>query len=268
MPTSTWKGNISFGLVSVPIRLFSAARYSHVAFHEIHKTCGTRVHQQLYCPHDERVVTRDEIAMGYEVEKDKYVLVEPEELKRLQPASSSSMEIVQFVKLDEVDPIYFETSYFAVPDEAGRRAYALLFNTMNKLRYAAIAQVTMHQRERTVIIRPYEGGLTLHTIYYPNEIHEVKEYGKGLPEGMKSQEIDLASQFAKALIKPFKPEHFHDEYQARVQQLVESKEKGEPEPKLENTKKLAPVVDLMAALKKSIAGNTPQRTSKKLRKSA
>ena len=93
------------------------------------------------------------------------------------------MEIVQFVKLDEVDPIYFETSYFAVPDEAGRRAYALLLNTMKKLSYAAIAQVTMHQRERTVIIRPYEGGLTLHTIYYPNEIHEVKEYGKGLPEG-------------------------------------------------------------------------------------
>src|ERR1700733_6963336 len=230
MPTSTWKGNISFGLVSVAIRLFSAARYSRVAFHEIHKTCGTRLHQQLYCPHDERVVTRDEIALGFEVEKDKYILGEPEELKRLQPASSSSMEIVQFVKLDEVDPIYFETSYFAVPDEAGKKAYALLFNTMKKLRYAAIAQVTMHQRERTVIIRPYEGGLTLHTIYYPNEIHEVKEYGKGPPGGIKPQEIDLASQFAKALIKQFKPEQFHDEYQVRVQKLVESEEKGEAPP--------------------------------------
>ncbi len=265
MPTSTWKENISFGLVSVPIRLFSAARYSHVAFHEIHKTCGTRVHQQLYCPHDERVVSRDEIAMGYEVEKDKYVLVEPEELKRLQPASSSSMEIVQFVKLDEVDPIYFETSYFAVPDEAGRRAYALLLNTMKKLSYAAIAQVTMHQRERTVIIRPYEGGLTLHTIYYPNEIHEVKEYGKDLPGNMKFQEIDLASQFAKALIKPFHAEQFHDEYQARVQQLVDSKEKGQPAPTQEKAKKLAPVVDLMTALKKSIASAAPP---KRLRKSA
>jgi DNA end-binding protein Ku len=224
------------------------------------------VHQQLYCPHDERVVTRDEIALGFEVEKDKYILVEPEELKRLQPASSSSMEIVQFVKLDEVDPIYFETSYFAVPDEAGKKAYALLFNTMKKLQYAAIAQVTMHQRERTVIIRPYEGGLTLHTIYYPNEIHEVKEYGKDLPQNMKSQEIDLASQFAKALIKPFRPEQFHDEYQTRVQQLVDSKEKGEAPPKQEKTKRLAPVVDLMAALKKSIADAAP--SNKKLRKSA
>jgi DNA end-binding protein Ku len=266
MPTSAWKGNISFGLVSVPIRLFAAARYSHIAFHEIHKSCGTRVHQQLYCPHDERVVSRDEVAMGYETEKDKYVLVDPAELKKLQPASSTTMEIIQFVKLAEVDPIYFETSYFAVPEEASRRAYALLLGTMEKLKLAAIAQVTMHQRERTVIIRPYQNGLIVHTIYYPNEIHEVKEYGKDLPEKMKSQEIDLASQFAKALIKPFRPEQFHDEYQARVQQLVASKEKGEAPPKQENAKRLAPVVDLMAALKKSIAGAAPQKKS--LRKSA
>src|ERR1700729_4324002 len=115
MPTSTWKGNISFGLVSVPIRLFSAARYSHVAFHEIHRECGTRVHQQLYCPHDERVVPRDEIALGYEIEKGKYILVDPAELKNLQIPSSTTMEILQFVKLAEVDPIYFETSYFSVP---------------------------------------------------------------------------------------------------------------------------------------------------------
>jgi DNA end-binding protein Ku len=124
----------------------------------------------------------------------------------------------------------------------------------------------MHQRERTVVIRPYEGGLTLHTIYYPNEIHEVKEYGKDLPQNMKSQEIDLASQFAKALIKPFRPEQFHDEYQVRVQQLVDSKEKGEAPPKQGKTKRLAPVVDLMAALKKSIADAAP--SNKKLRKSA
>src|ERR1700758_606881 len=111
MPTSTWKGNISFGLVSVPIRLFSAARSSHVAFHEIHRSCGTRVRQQLYCPHHERVVPRDEIALGYETSKDEFVLVEPDELKKVQPPSSTEMEILQFVKLDEVDPIYFETSY-------------------------------------------------------------------------------------------------------------------------------------------------------------
>ena len=102
MPSSTWKGYISFGLISVPIKLYAAARYSHVAFHEIHRKCGTRVRQQLYCPYDKEVVPRDEIAMGYEVEKDKYILVEPDELKKLQPASSTAMEILQFVKLAEV----------------------------------------------------------------------------------------------------------------------------------------------------------------------
>src|ERR1700722_10368875 len=111
MASSSWKGYISFGLISVPVRLFAAARASHVAFHEIHKKCGTRVHQQLYCPYDKEVVSRDEIAMGYEVDKDKYILVDPAELKRLEPASSTAMEIIQFVKLGEVDPIYFNTPF-------------------------------------------------------------------------------------------------------------------------------------------------------------
>ena len=122
MAASVWKGSISFGLVSVPIKLFAAARYSHIGFHEVHGECGHRVHHQRYCPYDKRVVTRDEIVMGYEVDDDKMVIVDREELKKLQPASSSSMEILQFVQLSDVDPIYFETSYFSVPDEAGRRA--------------------------------------------------------------------------------------------------------------------------------------------------
>jgi DNA end-binding protein Ku len=271
MPSSAWKGYISFGLISVPIRMYSAGRYSHIAFHEIHRECGTRVHHQLYCPHDKRVVSRDEIAMGYEIEKDKYVLVEPSELKKLQPRSSKAMEIVQFVKLSEVDPVYFETSYFAVPEEAGARAYALLLKTMDQRQYAAIAKVTMHQRERTVILRPYQNGLTLHTIYYPNEIHEVKDYGQNTAKDLKKQEIQLAEQFAKALVKPFRPDLFHDEYQERVRQLIESKSKGLPAPKPEKAQRLAPVIDLMSALKKSIAGGAKiEGTSKpkRLRKTA
>ena len=120
MPSSSWKGYISFGLISVPIRLYAAARASHVAFHEIHRKCGTRVHQQLYCPYDKEVVSRDEIAMGYEVDKDKYILVDPAELKKLEPQSSTAMEIIQFVKLSEVDPVYFDTSYFSDSRRSGR----------------------------------------------------------------------------------------------------------------------------------------------------
>ena len=272
MPSSVWKGYISFGLISVPVRLYSAARYSHVAFHEIHRKCGTRVRQQLYCPYDEEVVSRDEIAMGYEVDKDKYVLIEPSELKALQPQSSTAMEIFQFVKLSEVDPIYFETSYFSVPEEAGQKAYALLLKTMDEMDYAAIAKVTMHQRERTVIIRPYEAGLILHTIYYPSEIRDVKGYGQTTTKNLKKQETDLAEQFAKALLKPFHPEQFHDAYSERVKDLIESKGKNKPVPKHEKARPLAPVVDLMTALKKSLAGkgkaNSGPKSGKKLRKTA
>jgi DNA end-binding protein Ku len=274
MPSSAWKGFISFGLISVPVRLYVAARYSHIAFHEIHRKCGTRVHQQLYCPYDEEVVSRDELALGYEVEKDKYILVDPAELKALKPQSSTSMEILQFVKLAEVDPIYFETSYFSVPEEAGQRAYSLLLDVMEKMGYAAIAKVTMHQKERTVIIRPYQNGLILHTIYYPNEIHEAKGYGKTTTMNLKKQEVDLAAQFAKALVKPFRPERFHDEYSARVEQLIESKSKGKPAPKPEKTPRLAPVVDLMTALKQSLAtkskagGASGASKAKRLKKTA
>jgi DNA end-binding protein Ku len=262
MAASIWKGSISFGLVSVPIKLFAAARYSHISFHEVHRECGYRVKQQLYCPHDERVVSRDEIVMGYEMDDDKMVIVDREELKKLQPASSSSMEILQFVKLADVDPIYFETSYFSVPEEAGRRGYTLLMETMEELKVAAIAQVTMHQHERTVIVRPYKGGLTLHTLYYPNEIHDVAGYGKNNATNLKKPEVSLAEQFAKGLVAPFRPEQFHDEYQARVKKLIESKEKGTAAPKPERTPRLAPVVDLMTALKQSIANKDGKAKNK------
>jgi DNA end-binding protein Ku len=253
MAASTWKGFITFGLISVPIRLFPAARYSHIRFHEVHRKCGNRVHQQLYCPYDEVVVPRDEIVMGYETDDGKMIIVDPQELKALAPQSSSEMEILQFVKLDEVDPIYFETSYFSVPEEAGRRAYNLIFNTMQQMKIAAIAKVTMHQRDRTVIIRPYDNGLTLHTIYYPDEIHRVPGYGNNSGKSQNRQELSLAEQFAKSLIKPFQPEKFHDEYQESVRALIESKSKGKTMPKIQKGKKLAPVIDLATALKNSLA---------------
>jgi DNA end-binding protein Ku len=277
MAAAVWKGYISFGLISVPIRLFSAARYSHIKFHEVHRECGKRVHQQLYCPYHKRVVQRNEIALGYAIDEHKMVIVDPKELKKLEPPSSTAMEIIQFVQLSEVDPIYFETSYFSVPEEAGRRAYTLLLNTMHQLKIVAIAKVSMHQRERTVIIRPYQDGLTLHTMYYPNEIRDVAGYGQGNVKDLKHEEITLAMRFAEELIKPFHPEKFHDEYQVRVRELIESKSEGRAAPRPEKGKRLAPVIDLMAALKKSLAGKgtssikgraTKATKSSKVRKTA
>ena len=270
MAATVWKGYITFGLISIPVRLFAAAREEHIRFHEVHRECRRRIQTRLYCPYHKRMVTRDEVAMGYETDKDKYVLVEPAELKNIESRSSKEMNILQFTKLADVDPIYYQTSYFAVPEEGGKRAYALLFRTLGATGYVGIARVVLHQRESVVVIRPYENGLTLHTIYYPSEIRAVKEYQEIEEAGLKKQEIALGEQFARALVKPFHPQEFRDEYQARVKQLIESKEKGHAIPKPGQPKHVAPVIDLMSALKKSLAtaSSASKPKSKRLRKTA
>ena len=253
MASTVWKGYFSFGLISVPIRLYVAARESHVSFNQVHQVCGTRVKQQLYCPHCERVVERSEIAKGYAIDKETLVQVTEEELRSLEAASSETMEIVQFVKLAEVDALYFQTSYFTVPEDPGLRAYSLIFQGMQQLGLGAIAKITLHQREQIVMLRPYDKGLVLHTIFYPEEIREVSEY-EHLPEvKVQKAEVELAEQFMKQLTSKFEPSMFKDEYQARVEALVERKQAGMERPAEKHEKPhRAQVIDLMEALKKSM----------------
>ncbi|HVW78446.1 MAG TPA: Ku protein [Alloacidobacterium sp.] len=253
MASTVWKGYVSFGLISVPIRLFVAAREQHVSFNQIHRECGTRIKQQLFCPHCERVVERNEIAKGYPIDKNTYVQVTEDELKALDAESSESMDILQFVKLDDVDPIYYQTSYFTVPEDPGRRAYALIMQGMDRLKLGAIAKLTLHQREQIVMIRPYDKGLILHTLYYAEEVREIAEYGQDEDLKLQKAEIDLAEQFMKQLTEKFDPEQYKDEYQSRVEALVESKEAGmAPRSEKHPRKQLAPVINLMDALKKSM----------------
>jgi DNA end-binding protein Ku len=259
MASTVWKGYISFGLVSVPVRLFVAARESHVSFNQIHKSCGTRVKQQLYCPTDERVVERKELAKGYPVDKDTYVIVTDEELKDLEAESSETMDILQFVKLAEVDPIYYQTSYYTVAEEPGRRAYALMMKGMEQLGVAAVAKVTLHQREQVVLIRPYNKGLVLHTLYFPAEVREIAEFGKDENMTLAKPEVDLAEQFMTHLIGEFKPKDLKDEYEERVIKLVESKQAGHPDEPEKPKRKLAPVINLMDALKKSIEAQAEKK---------
>lgn len=264
MASTVWKGYFSFGLISVPIRLYAAARESHVSFHQIHAVCGTRIKQQLYCPHCERVVERDELAKGYPVEGGGNVQVTGEELRTLEAASSETMEIVSFVKLDEVDPLYFQTSYFTVAETAGQRAYTLIFQGMEHLKLGAIANITLHQREQVVMLRPYDKGIVLHTLYYPAEVREVAEYGNQPVANVQKAEVDLAEQFMKQLTAEFDPSQFKDEYQARVEELVERKAAG-AEIEVEKPRKKPPakVVNLMDALKASMerqAGQTGSKT--------
>jgi DNA end-binding protein Ku len=261
MASTVWKGFLTFGLISVPIRLFAAARREHVSFHMIHKTCGGRVRQQLWCPQDERVVERDEIVKGYEESKDTFIEVSPEELDKIALPSERNMEILQFVKLEDVDPIYFDASYYALPEEPGRKAYDLLVHTLEKARYAALAKVSMHQHEYVVIIRPRAHGLTLHTVYYANELHQPAEYGQPDQVEIRAQELELAEKLVENLAAPFDPEKFNDQYQQKVLELIEAKRQGQ-EVRAARPQHLAPVVDLMEALQRSLAaGRKPPETA-------
>src|SRR6201990_1006261 len=177
MPASVWTGYLSFGLISMPVRLFSGARGTRISFHMLHRDDNTRVKQQLYCPSDQRVIERSEIVKGYEYRKGEYVVIEPEEIKKIEPKTAKSMEILEFVKQDEIDPVYFESSYYMMPEEAGRRPYALLTKALEDSEFVAIAKLTMHNREYTVFLRPHKGGMMLHTMYYADEVRSVEEFG-------------------------------------------------------------------------------------------
>ena len=249
MASTVWKGYISFGLVSVPVRLYAAAREQHVSFNQIHEPCGSRIKQQTFCPICERVVERNELVKGYQVDRDSYVLVNNEELKTLEADSSEAMEIAQFVSLSDVDPIYYQASYYSAPEDPGRRAYALLLQAMEKLNVAAIAKVSLHSREQIVLMRPYHRGIVLHTLYYPAEVREVSEYGKNESMTLQKPEVDLAEQFIRQLTAAFDPEQYKDEYQQRVLALVETNRAGQVVAGQPQKAKLAPVIDLMEALK-------------------
>ncbi len=252
MASSVWKGHITFGLISIPVRLFAAARSERIGMNQLHRPCHTRIRQPLFCPTCNRQVERSEIVKGYEYEKDQYVLFDEEELDKIEPPSATTMEILEFVKLDEVDPLYFDASYYITPEEAGKKAYKLLQIAMEESGYGAIAKITMHQREHIVIIRPRAHGLTLHTLYYADEVRQIPEYGSAGQAEVKESEKKLALQLIESLAAHFDPGRFHDTYRDRLRALIEAKRQGNeiteaPHPKL------APVIDLMDALKRSLA---------------
>jgi DNA end-binding protein Ku len=253
MPTAMWKGSLTFGLLAVPIRLYTAARSERLNLHQLHKECHTRLRQPLYCPHCNRQVERSEVVRGYEYEPGKYVVVTDEELKKITPRSSKTMEILAFVKQEQIDPIYFDASYLVMPEKDSEKAYVLLLKTLEDTGRVAIAQVTMHQREYTVFIRPRKHGLTLHTMYFANEIRKVAGYGEIEKNvKLKPQEIKLAEQLVETLAEDFKPEKYHDTFQQRLRELIEAKQKGATI-EVEQAPARAPVIDMMEALKRSLA---------------
>src|SRR5256885_9846357 len=252
MAASVWSGYLTFGLISIPVRLFSGARSSSISFNQLHRDDLHRVKQQLICALDNKVLERSEIVKGYEYRKNEYVVIEPEEIKQIEPQTAKNMEILEFVKATEVDPVYFDSSYYMMPEEAGRRPYALLTKALEESEYVGIAKLTMHNREYTVFLRPHKGGMMLHTMYYSDEVRELENFGAPDVE-LKEAEVKVANQLIQALAGGWDPDKYHDTFQENLKRLIETKLEGGKVAEVEKPKKIAPVVDLMAAPKESLA---------------
>ncbi len=255
MPTTVWKGHVTFGLVSFPVKLYSAARGESVSFNQLHKPDGSRVKQVLYCQAEDKPIPRTEIVKGYEYEKDKYVVVDEEDLKKAAPKTAKVMEILEFVKAAEVDPVYLDASYYAAPDEAGERPYALLFEALRRTGYVGIAQVAMHNREHVVVLRPGAHGILMHTMYYAAEVRKMEEFRTDTAQ-IKDKELELATMLIETLAAAFDPEKYKDSYRENLLSLIEATRQGReiveapvPQP--------AKVVDILEALKQSLAAKKP-----------
>ncbi|HZT73231.1 MAG TPA: Ku protein [Terriglobales bacterium] len=264
-----WSGFLSFGLVTIPVRLFSGARGERVGFHLLHASDHVRLKQQMICPREERPVGRDEIVRGYEYAKGEYVVVSEEEIKKAAPHTQKEMEIIEFCQAGEIDPLWFDASYYLLPEAAGRRPYRLLEAAMQASGYVAIAKITMHNREYHAVLRPSRlagvpdgerrEGLLLHTMFYADEIRVAEGFGETAAQAPAKAELDLARQLINGLAQPFQPERFHDAYRQNLEQVIAAKLEGRSVEAAEKPRRLAPVVDIMESLKRSLEQTRAKR---------
>lgn len=256
-----WNGVISFGMVSIPVGLYTAVSEKDVRFNQIHKPCGSRVKLQKYCPVHDAVVPADEIAKGYEISKGKYVLLDEKDFEQLPVASKHTIEVTSFAKSEEVDPMLFDSSYYVLPSEAGRKPYKLLLTALKERGVAAIAKIAMRQKETLCLIRASGEGLVVETLYYPDEIKK--------PEEMKiddvkidDRELKMALSLVDMLEEPFDPAQYEDEYRKTLLNMIEEKSQGHvidaPQADAPDTV----VIDLMEALQKSVEAAKSQKVKK------
>ncbi len=244
---------ISFGLVSIPVKLYTAASAQNVSFNQLHGECGSRVKQQLVCPGCEnKVLERTDIVKGYEYSKDKYVRFEGEELKKLEDEKSSSLDIVEFVPLETVDLVYIEKSYYLGPDKGGQKAYKLLSGAMERTGKIAVGRYWTRGKTQLVLLRPYKEGLILHQVYYKDEVRDFSDVDVGDEVKMRPGEAELADQLiAQLSSETFGAEQYRDEYRDRVLSAVEQKVAGQ-EITVAPERPQAQIIDLFEALKASL----------------
>ena len=256
---SIGSGTLSFGLVSIPVKMFTAASSASLSFNLLHEKCGGRIKQQQICPACNEVLERTSLVKGYEFAKEQYVRFTEEERKKLETEASRMIDIAEFVPLDQVDPIYFEKTYYLGPDKGGDKAYRLLRDAMIKTNRVALAKFVMRGKENLVLIRAADEGLMLHTMYYADEIRDFGEIDKGQDATVKAGELQLAERLIDELSsKEFKPEQYHDEYRDRLLEVVESKVEGKEITSVAPQEQRTQVIDLMEALKQSLETRAPK----------
>ena len=260
MPRAIWSGAISFGLVNVPIKLFTATSQKDVRFHQLHDKDGARIQQKRVCSKDGEEVPLEHIVKGYEVSRDRYVLITPDELDALDPKASRTVDIQEFVDLDEIDPVYFDSTYYLVPDKGAAKAYALLLEAMRQSKKVAIARVVLRQKQHLVALRPLNNALSMETMLYADEVVGTDSL-EGLPEDVEvtDRELKMAQQLIESLADDFKPERYRDDYRERVLDMIERKAEGQEIVAAEEEEDEPPVVDLMAALEASLAAAKTRR---------
>src|SRR5919109_5111656 len=253
-PHALGSGTISFGLVSIPIKLYTATASGNIAFNLLHAKCGSRIKQQTFCPVDNEVVERSGLVKGYEFAKDQYVRVTDEELKALEGEASKMIDILEFVPLAQVDPVYFEKAYYLGADKGGEKPYRLLADAMAQAEQVAVAKFVMRGKESLVLIRSAQDGLLLHTMFFADEVRSFADIDKGRSANVREGELGLALKLIRGLAnEEFKPEQYKDDYRARVQEMLERKIEGREVTAAPAPAERPRVIDLMDALKASLA---------------
>lgn len=254
---ATGSGTISFGLVSIPIKLFTATSAQQVSFNMLHKKCGGRMKQQYFCPTDDEIVPRTDMVKGFEHVKDRFVQFTEEELKKLEGEKSDRLEILEFVPESSVDLLYIDKTYYLGPDKGGDRAYKLLSNAMKKTERVAVGRFSTRGRDQLVLVRSYRGGLLLHYVYYADEVRSFEDVERPSDNvSFKAVEEELAERLIQQLeVAEFEPEKFKDEYRDRVMAAVDQKAAGE-ELTVAPAEPVAQIIDLFEALKRSLGSAT------------
>ena len=269
MPRPMWSGSISFGLVNIPVKLYNAIKKKSIHFNQLRKSDGCRIRLKKVCPSDGTEVPADNIVKGYEISPEQYVVVTSEELEAIQPKNARTIAIEDFVNLDQIDPLYYNSCYYLTPDKGAGSAYFLLLAAMQSTRKVAIARVVMRNKEYLTAIRPMGKALALSTMHFADEIIaavELEELPTDVSEPSK-KELVMAEQLIESLTTDFEAGKYHDQYYQQIMDMLEKKAEGQTVINQPDVKEGGKVIDLMAALEASISAIKEKNSSGKAKKS-